>query len=153
MGFKIINILLFITLLCLSFQFFDENTEVIQLKKDTFEKEVVNSDDLWLILFYAPWCGHCKRFHPEFEKVAKETKGVFKIGAVNCEEEKDLAKKYKIDGYPTVLFFGDNKKKTEEYEGDRKAEKVIDFLFEKKKLITDKKLKEGKKPDDKKTDL
>ena len=130
--YTLINILLFITLLCLSFQFFDENTEVIQLKKDIFEKEVVNSDDLWLILFYAPWCGHCKRFHPEFEKVAKETKGVFKIGAVNCEEEKDLAKKYKIDGYPTVLFFGDNKKKTEEYEGDRKAEKVIGFLFEKK---------------------
>ena len=153
MGFKIINILLFITLLCWSFQFFDKNTEVIQLKKDIFEKEVVNSDDLWLILFYAPWCGHCKKFHPEFEKVAKKTKGVFKIGAVNCEEEKDLAKKYKIDGYPTVLFFGDNKKKTEEYEGDRKAEKVIDFLFEKKKIIDDKKLKEGKKQDDKKTDL
>ena len=150
MSFHSFQILLYLTLFCLSFQFFDKNTKVVQLDKDNFNKEVVESDDLWLILFYAPWCGHCKAFHPEFEKVAKATKGVFKIGAVNCENEKDIAKKYKIDGYPTVLFFGDDKKKTEEYEGDRKAENVIDYLHEKAKKITSKKLKSIK---DVKTDL
>ncbi len=105
---------------------------------------------LGLNFFDTPWCGHCKKFHPEFEKVAKATKGLFKIGAVNCEDQKDLAKKHKIDGYPTVLFFGDDKKKTEEYEGNRQAEKVIEFLFEKAKKITDKKLK---KINEQKTDL
>ena len=144
MSFHSFKILLYLTLFCLSFQFFDKNTKVVQLDKDNFNKEVVESDDLWLILFYAPWCGHCKAFHPEFEKVAKATKGVFKIGAVNCENEKDIAKKYKIDGYPTVLFFGDDKNKTEEYEGDRKAENVIDYLHEKAKKITSKKLKDLK---------
>ena len=151
-----LRFLLVISLFLFSLQFFDNDTKVIQLNKDNFNKEVIESDDLWLILFYAPWCGHCKAFHPEFEKVAKATKGLFKIGAVNCEDEKDIAKKYKIDGYPTVLFFGENKKKTEEYEGDRKAEKVIDYIFEKAKKITINKIKDKKNSKDKKdekTDL
>ena len=141
MSFTLYRIIFIISLFFLSLQFFDEDTKVVQLNKDNFNKEVIESDDLWLILFYAPWCGHCKAFHPEFEKVAKATKGLFKIGAVNCEAEKDIANKHKIEGYPTVLFFGDNKKKTEEYEGDRKAENIIEYLFEKAKIITDKKLK------------
>ena len=148
-----LRILLLLSLFFLSLQFFDKDSKVIQLNKDNFDKQVTDSDELWLILFYAPWCGHCKAFHPEFEKVSKATKGLFKIGAVNCEDEKDLAQKYKIDGYPTVLFFGDDKKKTEEYEGNRKADKVIEYLFEKAKKITEQKLKNAQDNKDSKTDL
>ena len=142
----------FILLICLigiSIQFFSKDTSVIQLNKDNFEKEVIKSDSLWLILFYAPWCGHCRAFHPQFEKLAKSTKGLFKIGAVNCEEERDLAGKYKIDGFPTVLFFGEDKTKTEEYEGDRKADKIVEYLFGKAKNVINKKLddKKGEKTD------
>ena len=147
MSFKHILIL---SLLSISLQFFSKDTSVIQLNKDNFEKEVIKSDSLWLILFYAPWCGHCRAFHPQFEKLAKSTKGLFKIGAVNCEEERDLAGKYKIDGFPTVLFFGEDKTKTEEYEGNRKADKIVDYLFDKAKNIINKKLTEKK---DEKTDL
>ena len=147
MSFKYI---LLLSLLSISLQFFSKDTSVIQLNKDNFEKEVIKSDSLWLILFYAPWCGHCRAFHPQFEKLAKSTKGLFKIGAVNCEEERDLAGKYKIDGFPTVLFFGEDKTKTEEYEGNRKADKIVDYLFDKAKNIINKKLTEKK---DEKTDL
>ena len=134
--------ILIISLISISFQFFSKDTSVIQLNKDNFENDVMKSDNLWLILFYAPWCGHCKAFHPQFEKLAKSTKGLFKIGAVNCEENRDLAGKYKIDGFPTVLFFGEDKNKTEEYEGDRKAEKIVEWLFDKAKNIINDKLKE-----------
>ena len=141
MSFKHILIL---SLLSISLQFFSKDTSVIQLNKDNFEKEVIKSDSLWLILFYAPWCGHCRAFHPQFEKLAKSTKGLFKIGAVNCEEERDLAGKYKIDGFPTVLFFGEDKTKTEEYEGDRKADKIVEYLFGKAKNVINKKLEDKK---------
>ena len=146
MSFKHILIL---SLLSISLQFFSKDTSVILLNKDNFEKEVIKSDSLWLILFYAPWCGHCRAFHPQFEKLAKSTKGLFKIGAVNCEEERDLAGKYKIDGFPTVLFFGEDKTKTEEYDGDRKADKIVEYLFGKAKNVINKKLgdKKGEKTD------
>ena len=144
------HILILLCLLVISLQFFSKDTSVIQLNKDNFDTEVIKSNNLWLILFYAPWCGHCKAFHPQFEKLAKSTKGLFKIGAVNCEEERDLASKYKIDGFPTVLFFGEDKTKTEEYEGNRKADKIVDYLFDKAKNIINKKLTEKK---DEKTDL
>ena len=142
--------ILFISLICFSFQFFSKDSPVIQLNKENFEKKVIKSDKLWLILFYAPWCGHCKAFHPTFEKAAKASKGLFKVGAVNCDEERDLASKYKINGFPTVLFFGENKEKTEEYEGKRDAKQILDFLFEKAKTITNNKLKEK---NDNKADL
>ena len=141
MSFKII---LIISLICLSSQFFEKDSSVIQLTKSNFVKKVIKSNNFWLILFYAPWCGHCKEFHPEFEKLAKITKGLFKLGAVNCENDRDLAQRYKVDGFPTVIFFGDNKEKTEEYGGDREADKILDFLFEKTKKITKQKLKKLK---------
>ena len=141
MSFKII---LIISLLCLSNQFFGKDSSVIQLNKNNFVKKVIKSNNIWLILFYAPWCGHCKEFHPEFEKLAKSTKGLFKLGAVNCENDRELAERYKIEGFPTMLFFVDDKNKVEEYEGDREAAKIIDFLFEKTKKITNNKLKKIK---------
>ena len=147
MSFKIT---LIISLLCLSNQFFGKDSSVIQLNKNNFVKKVIKSNNIWLILFYAPWCGHCKEFHPEFEKLAKSTKGLFKLGAVNCENDRELAERYKIEGFPTIIFFGDDKNKFEEYEGDREAAKIIDFLFEKTKKITNNKLKKLK---DIKTDL
>ena len=153
MSFKSLRILLLLSLFLLSLQFFDKDSQVIQLNKDNFDKQVIESDEVWLILFYAPWCGHCKAFHPEFEKLSKATTGLFKIGAVNCEDERDLAGKYKIEGYPTVLFFGDDKNKTEEYEGNRKADKVIEFLFERAKKIIEQKLKKAQADKETKTDL
>ena len=102
---------------------------MIPLNKNNFVKKVIKSNNIWLILFYAPWCGHCKEFHPEYEKLAKSTKGLFKLGAVNCENDRELAERYKIEGFPTVLFFGDDKNKFEEYGGDREADKIIDLKY------------------------
>ena len=79
MSSSLIKTLLLATLLTLSYQFFDNDTKVVQLNQDNFEKEVLKSKDLWLILFYAPWCGHCKRFHPEYEKAAKGLEGISKL--------------------------------------------------------------------------
>ena len=142
--------LLILSLICFSSQFFGKDSSVIQLNLNNFVKKVIKSNNIWLILFYAPWCGHCKEFHPEFEKLARSTKGLFKLGAINCENDRQLAERYKVDGFPTILFFGDNKDKFVEYEGDREADKIIDFLFEKTKEFTKKKLKKLK---DIKTDL
>lgn len=44
---------------------------VVRLTKDNFKKLVLDSDQLWFVEFYAPWCGHCKALAPAWEKAAK----------------------------------------------------------------------------------
>lgn len=89
--------------------------------------------------------GHCKGFAPQFEKAAKALKGVFKVGAVEGDKEKELSKKYNIKGFPTVLFFGQNKNQPEEYNKGRTAKDVVSYMFDKARDIVDKNLGEPTK--------
>ncbi len=80
-----------ILLVCLInsvFSLYGTNSDVKVLTQNNFNKEVVNTDDIWIVEFYAPWCGHCQRLTPEWEKAAKALKGIVKVGAVDADSEK-----------------------------------------------------------------
>ncbi|OBS81445.1 hypothetical protein A6R68_20331 [Neotoma lepida] len=68
--------------------------DVVELTDDTFDKNVLDSEDVWMVEFYAPWCGHCKNLEPEWAAAATEvkeqTKGKVKLAAIINE---DVAKK------------------------------------------------------------
>ena len=64
------------------------SSDVIKLTSSNFNKEVVNSADIYLVEFFAPWCGHCQKLAPEWEKAAKALKGIVKLGAVDMDVEK-----------------------------------------------------------------
>ena len=135
-----IKSLLIFGLISLSLSFVDSNTPVILLDGQNFEKEVVQSKDIWLVLFYAPWCGHCKAFHPEYEKAARALKGIFKIAAIDADKERSIGGKYGVQGFPTVKFFGLHKDKPVDYDKARTAQAVIDFMFDKAKAIVNARL-------------
>ena len=116
---------------------------VVLLNQNNFKKEVLDSKDIWLIEFFAPWCGHCKAFAPEYEKAARALKGIFKIGAVDADSEKGLASQFGISGFPTVKFFGENKNSPIDYPGQRKAEDVVSFMMNKAREISNSRLKGG----------
>ncbi|XP_011160406.1 protein disulfide-isomerase A6 homolog [Solenopsis invicta] len=101
------------------------NSAVVDLRPNNFDNLVLNSDHIWIVEFYAPWCGHCQQLTPEYDKAATALKGVVKVGAVNADEHKSLGSKYGVRGFPTIKIFGLDKK-PEDYNGPRSAAGIVD---------------------------
>lgn len=100
--------------------------DVIDLTSANFDRLVLQDDTIWIVEFYAPWCGHCKNLVPEYLKAAGQLKGVVKMGAVNADEDKALGGQYGVKGFPTIKIFGTNKKAPTDYNGARTAQGFIE---------------------------
>ncbi|XP_071043660.1 dnaJ homolog subfamily C member 10 isoform X1 [Parasteatoda tepidariorum] len=79
-------------------------SKVESLGSSTY-KNVLSDTQPWVIDFFAPWCGHCQMFAPEFEKVAQVVEGQVKVGKVNCDHFPDVCKMAGVQAYPTILFY------------------------------------------------
>lgn len=98
---------------------------VIDLNPTNFQHKVIQSDSVWLVEFYAPWCGHCQSLAPAWKKAATALKGVVNVGAVDADSHKQLAGQYGVTGFPTIKIFGANKNSPEPYQGARSAEAIV----------------------------
>uniref|UniRef100_A0A1A8P0Y2 Protein disulfide-isomerase A6 n=1 Tax=Nothobranchius rachovii TaxID=451742 RepID=A0A1A8P0Y2_9TELE len=105
---------------------YSSSDDVIELTPSNFNREVIQSDSLWLVEFYAPWCGHCQSLAPEWKKAATALKGIVKVGAVDADQHKSLGGQYGVRGFPTIKIFGANKNKPEEYQGGRSSQAIVD---------------------------
>ena len=78
---------------------------VKQIDTDNFETEVLNSDKITVVDFYADWCGPCRKLSPIVEEVETELSEKVKFTKINTDENIESAKKYQISGLPTLLVF------------------------------------------------
>ncbi|KAH9793474.1 protein disulfide isomerase-like 2-3 [Citrus sinensis] len=111
-----------------------DSNESIELNSSNFDELVLKSKDLWIVEFFAPWCGHCKKLAPEWKKAANNLKGKVKLGHVDCDSEKcfcqSLMSKFNVQGFPTILVFGADKDSPIPYEGARTAGAIESFALE-----------------------
>jgi thioredoxin-like negative regulator of GroEL len=102
-----------------------------------------NKEEPRIVLYYVPWCPHCKNVMPEWNKLEKEmstekqeenetktetkteTEKV-KVEKVNCEEKPEEAQKQNVEGFPTIILFKDGK--VLNYEGERTMESLKEFI-------------------------
>jgi len=128
------------------------NSEVVQLTDDNFSQNVLQTDEIWVVEFYAPWCGHCQKFAPEYLKAAKALKvsvvpravigrpsfirpsrcvlcqGVAKVAAIDADKYPSFAGRYGVPGFPTIKIFVD-KNKPQDFSGDRSAVGITDEVI------------------------
>jgi putative thioredoxin len=91
----------------------DQTVSIPDITEEKFSSDVIEASKNKLILvdFYTEWCRYCKMIHDELKKLTqdKEFKDLCTIVQINAEHAQELAGKYGIVGYPTLLLFGDEK--------------------------------------------
>jgi thioredoxin 1 len=72
-------------------------------------KEVIQSNQLVLVDFYADWCGPCKMMSPILQEVKGIIKDDIKIIKINVDQHQDLASHFMVRGVPTLMLFKSGK--------------------------------------------
>ena len=90
-----------------------------------------NSKSPMMILFKPEWCGACKMYEESWNQLQSlMKKSNIKFTSIDCEQNREIANKYNIEYYPTLIFKNGNK--IEKYEGSRRPIDVKNYLEKKK---------------------
>jgi len=103
-----------------------------KIELEAFSNE--NGDDKTLVLFYAPWCGHCKKLMPIWDRLMSSNSTDVKITKVNSDEDGELAQKFGVESFPTIYFLPkglNNPSERIEFSGDRTGEALLAFIANK----------------------
>ncbi|KAI4288213.1 MAG: hypothetical protein L6R35_002526 [Caloplaca aegaea] len=113
---------------------YSKKSAVLQVDGKSYDKLVAKSNQVSIVEFYAPWCGHCKNLKPAYEKAAKGLDGLAQVAAVNCDDEgnKAFCGSMGVQGFPTLKIVKPSKKPgkpiVEDYQGGRTAKDIIEAV-------------------------
>jgi protein disulfide-isomerase A1 len=114
----------------LAFAAVEADSDGVLILTDSNFDEAVATNDKILVEFYAPWCGHCKQLAPEYAKAAQQLADEpVKLAMVDATEQKAVAERFGIKGFPSLKFF--NTGKPSEYSGGRTAPDIVSFMKKK----------------------
>jgi thioredoxin 1 len=77
----------------------------LEVTTDTFESEVLKSDQPVVVDFWAPWCGPCRRIAPVIDELATENAGSVKVVKVNVDDAQQISNQYQVSSIPTLMIF------------------------------------------------
>lgn len=107
---------------------------VLDLIPKNFDKVVLNSGKPALVEFFAPWCGHCKNLAPIYEELGQafaHAEDKVSIAKVDADANRDLGKRFGIQGFPTIKYFDGKSDVPVDYKGGRDLESLTGFITEK----------------------
>ncbi|WFD31119.1 protein disulfide-isomerase [Malassezia sp. CBS 17886] len=106
-------------------------SNVLDLTKTADYEAKVGKDVGALVEYFAPWCGHCKNLVPEYEKLAdafSSKKDKVHIAKVDADQNRELGQRVGLQSFPTIKWHPANSMDTIEYNGERTAEALADFV-------------------------
>ena len=80
-------------------------SNAIDITDATFENEVLKSDSITVVDFWAPWCGPCRKMGPVLDEIAEDFGGKVRVVKINTDENLKTAKEYQISGLPSIVIF------------------------------------------------
>jgi protein disulfide-isomerase-like protein len=106
------------------------DNEHVQLLNDNTFDDFINKKQKVLVMFYAPWCGHCKTMKPAYAEAAGELSKILPndfLAAVDATKSPELSKRFDLNGFPTLKFFV-NGKFMYDYKGGRSKDELVSFI-------------------------
>jgi thioredoxin 1 len=104
---------------------------LVHLNEDNFHEEVLESDELVLVDFWAEWCAPCRMLGPIIEELAEDVGEEYKIAKLNIEKAKSLAREYNVMSIPTMVLFK-NGEEVKRVTGVKQKEQLKSLLEEHK---------------------
>ena len=98
----------------------------ININKENFKEEVLNSEKKVLLDFWAPWCGPCRMVVPLVEEIALERPDI-KVGKVNVDEQPELASQFGVMSIPTLVVM-DGGRIVSQSQGARPKKAILSML-------------------------
>ena len=99
----------------------------ININKNNFQNEIMDSEKTVLLDFGAPWCAPCRMVVPVIEEIAGERPDI-KVGKINVDEQPELASKFGIMSIPTLVVMK-NGKIVQQVSGARPKDAILGMLF------------------------
>ena len=98
----------------------------ININKNNFQNEIMDSEKTVLLDFWAPWCAPCRMVVPIVEEIASERRDI-KVGKINVDEEPELANKFSFMSIPSLVVMK-NGKIVQQVSGARPKNAILEML-------------------------